>query len=146
MGMSNYRSKCLWFFLLMYIIRSMFIKSLTITCAITKLPIIHGKLLNPMRSIDKASVRALHTVMSAITTYMTFQWYVSYLWTCVQSSLSITCLQVCRICMSGTWILDLSHDPIWAIWLAELSKFHQHHDRIYNISTISSTFIPDCIL
>ena len=31
---------------------------------------------------------------------------------------------------SGTWILDLSHDPIWAIWLAEVRKFHQHHDRI----------------
>ena len=28
---------------------------------------------------------------------------------------------------SGTWILDLSHDPIWAIWLAEVRKFHQHH-------------------
>ena len=27
-------------------------------------------------------------------------------------------------------ILDLSHDPIWAIWLAEVRKFHQHHDRI----------------
>ena len=33
---------------------------------------------------------------------------------------------------SGTWILDLSHDPIWAIWLAEVRKFHQHHDRISN--------------
>ena len=34
---------------------------------------------------------------------------------------------------SGTWILDLSHDPNWAIWLAEVRKFHQHHDRIcYN--------------
>ena len=32
---------------------------------------------------------------------------------------------------SGTWILDLSHDPIWAIWLAEVRKFHQHHDRIF---------------
>ena len=31
---------------------------------------------------------------------------------------------------SGTCILDLSHDPIWAIWLAEVTKFHQHHDRI----------------
>ena len=31
---------------------------------------------------------------------------------------------------SGTWILDLSHDPIWAIWSAEVRKFHQHHDRI----------------
>ena len=31
---------------------------------------------------------------------------------------------------SGTWILDLSHDPIWAIWLAEVRKFHQHHDRL----------------
>ena len=31
---------------------------------------------------------------------------------------------------AGTWILDLSHDPIWAIWLVEVSKFHQHHDRI----------------
>ena len=30
----------------------------------------------------------------------------------------------------GTWILDLSHDPIWGIWLAEVRKFHQHHDRI----------------
>ena len=26
--------------------------------------------------------------------------------------------------------LDLSHDPIWAIWLAEVKKFHEHHDRI----------------
>ena len=33
---------------------------------------------------------------------------------------------------SRTWILDLSHDPIWAIWLAEVGKFHQHHDRISN--------------
>ena len=32
---------------------------------------------------------------------------------------------------SGTWILDLSQDPIWATWLAEVSKFHQNHDRIY---------------
>ena len=31
---------------------------------------------------------------------------------------------------SGTRILDQSHDPIWAIWLAEVSKFHQYHDRI----------------
>ena len=31
---------------------------------------------------------------------------------------------------SGTWILDLSHDQIWAIWLAEVRKSHQHHDRI----------------
>ena len=31
---------------------------------------------------------------------------------------------------SGTCIPDLSHDPIWAIWLAEVRKFHQHHDRI----------------
>ena len=30
----------------------------------------------------------------------------------------------------GTWILHHWHDPIWAIWLAEVSKFHQHHDRI----------------
>ena len=29
---------------------------------------------------------------------------------------------------SGTWILDLSHHPIWAIWLAEVSRFHRHHD------------------
>ena len=27
-------------------------------------------------------------------------------------------------------ILDLSHDPFWAIWLAEVTKSHQHHDRI----------------
>ena len=33
---------------------------------------------------------------------------------------------------SGTWIIDLSHDPIWAIWLAEVRKFHQHHDRMSN--------------
>ena len=25
---------------------------------------------------------------------------------------------------------DLSHDPNWAIWLAEVRKFHQHHDRM----------------
>ena len=31
---------------------------------------------------------------------------------------------------SGTWILDLSHDPIWAIWFAVVRQFHQHHDRI----------------
>ena len=30
-------------------------------------------------------------------------------------------------------IIDLSHDPIWAIWLAEVSKFYQHHDRIMDI-------------
>ena len=35
---------------------------------------------------------------------------------------------------SGTWILDLSHDLIWAIWLAEVWKFHQHHDRIVTTS------------
>ena len=29
-----------------------------------------------------------------------------------------------------TCIPDLSHDSIWAIWLAEVRKFHQHHDRI----------------
>ena len=34
---------------------------------------------------------------------------------------------------SGTWILDLSHDHIWAIWLAEVRKFHQHHDRMDHI-------------
>ena len=40
---------------------------------------------------------------------------------------------------SGTWILDLSHDPIWAIWLAEVRKFHQHHDRIcYNSASYKS--------
>ena len=33
---------------------------------------------------------------------------------------------------SGPWILDLSHDPIWAIWLAEVRKFHQHHDKMIN--------------
>ena len=32
---------------------------------------------------------------------------------------------------SETWILDLSHDQIWAIWLAGVRKFDQHHDRIY---------------
>ena len=31
---------------------------------------------------------------------------------------------------SSTWILDLWHEPIWAIWLAEVSIFHQNHDRI----------------
>ena len=36
---------------------------------------------------------------------------------------------------SGTWILDLSHDPTWAIWLAGVRKFHQHHGRIQNIHT-----------
>ena len=35
-----------------------------------------------------------------------------------------------QITRSGTWIFDLSHDPIWVIWLAEVRKFHQHHDRI----------------
>ena len=38
---------------------------------------------------------------------------------------------------SGTWILDLSHDPIWAIWLAEVRKFHQHHDGIFHISFLN---------
>ena len=28
--------------------------------------------------------------------------------------------------------MDPWHDPIWAIWLAEVRKFHQHHDRISN--------------
>ena len=42
---------------------------------------------------------------------------------------------------SGTWILDLSHDPIWAIWLAEVRKFHQHHDRIGY--TLSSSLVSD---
>ena len=32
---------------------------------------------------------------------------------------------------SGTCIPDLSHDPIRAIWLAEVRKFHQHHYRMY---------------
>ena len=31
-----------------------------------------------------------------------------------------------------TWILDLPHDPIWAIWLAVFSKFHQHNDKTFN--------------
>ena len=31
---------------------------------------------------------------------------------------------------SGTWILDLSHDPIWTIWSVQVRKFDQHHDRI----------------
>ena len=31
---------------------------------------------------------------------------------------------------SWLWILDLLHDPFWAIWLAEVTKSHQHHDRI----------------
>ena len=35
---------------------------------------------------------------------------------------------------SGTCIPDLSHDPIWAIWLAEVRKFHQHHDRMWHIA------------
>ena len=34
----------------------------------------------------------------------------------------------------GTWILDLSHDPIWAIWLAEVNKFHQLCDRINHLT------------
>ena len=39
---------------------------------------------------------------------------------------------------SGTWTLDLSHDPIWAIWLAEIGKFHQHHDRILHLMVLSN--------
>ena len=35
---------------------------------------------------------------------------------------------------SWMWILDLSHDPFWAIWLAEVTKSHQHHDRIGQLS------------
>ena len=35
---------------------------------------------------------------------------------------------------SWLWILDLSHDPFWAIWLAEVTKSHQHHDRISNLT------------
>ena len=38
---------------------------------------------------------------------------------------------------SGTWILDLSHDQIWAIWLAEVRRFHHHHDRL------ECTWLPD---
>ena len=45
---------------------------------------------------------------------------------------------------SGTWILDLSHDPIWAIWLAEVNKFHQHHDRI-DFSTLYTNLPLDVI-
>ena len=33
---------------------------------------------------------------------------------------------------SGTWILDLSHYIIWAIWLAEVRKCHQHYERIFH--------------
>ena len=40
---------------------------------------------------------------------------------------------------SGTCIPDLSHDPIWAIWLVEVRKFHQHHDRIKNTSKLYSS-------
>ena len=28
--------------------------------------------------------------------------------------------------------VDLSYDPIWEIWLAEVNKFYQHYDRITN--------------
>ena len=42
---------------------------------------------------------------------------------------------------SVTWILDLSHDPIWAIWLAEVRKFHQHHDRILDYVCFMMTFL-----
>ena len=38
----------------------------------------------------------------------------------------------------GTWILDLSHDPIWAIWLAEVNKFHQLCDRINHLTLSGS--------
>ena len=35
---------------------------------------------------------------------------------------------------SWLWILDLSHDPFWAIWLAEVTKSHRHHDRMVHHS------------
>ena len=47
---------------------------------------------------------------------------------------------------SGTWILDLSHDPIWAIWLAEVRKFHQHHDRITYIHSHIGELLLDSII
>ena len=33
-----------------------------------------------------------------------------------------------------TQVGDLSRDQIWAIWLAEVRKFHQHHDRIQDLT------------
>ena len=36
-------------------------------------------------------------------------------------------------------VFDLSHDPIWAIQLAGVSKFHQQHDRI-NLYKQSATY------
>ena len=41
------------------------------------------------------------------------------------------------------WNIDkkaISHDPIWAIWLAEVRKFHQHHDRMF-YSVVVTSFI-----
>ena len=35
-----------------------------------------------------------------------------------------------------TGILDLSHDTIWAIWLARVSKLHQRHDRMTHNTTL----------
>ena len=42
---------------------------------------------------------------------------------------------------SWLWILDLSHDPFWAIWLAEVTKSHQHHDRILHPTPWNSVTI-----
>ena len=45
---------------------------------------------------------------------------------------------------SWLWILDLSHDPFWAIWLAEVTKSHQHHDRIVTWSAAPSHYLNQC--
>ena len=42
---------------------------------------------------------------------------------------------------SWLWILDLSHDPFWAIWLAEVTKSHQHHDRMETQTNVSESSI-----
>ena len=43
------------------------------------------------------------------------------------------------------WILDLSHDPFWAIWLAEVTKSHQHHDRIGHPTCYNPNGAPSTI-
>ena len=42
--------------------------------------------------------------------------------------------------------LDLSHDPIWVIWLAEVRKFHQHHDRINHTDHFRRPYLDNTTL
>ena len=99
------------------------------------------------RSPSRTTIKSNHYVQVFISLFV---YCLLWVWKCNQTYSYI--IQFCTLFMkpifpgrqtpvpprSGTWIVDLSHDPIWAIWLAEASKFHQHHDRMNDLCTFSA--------